>query len=37
MSIQYTVPGFELLTFEHESSPITTKPGLLPFNVFENG
>ena len=39
MPIQYTVPGFELTTFgtrvssqplEHESPPITTRPGLPP-------
>ena len=30
MSIQYTVPGFEPTTLEHESSPITTRPGLPP-------
>ena len=29
MSIQYTVLGFEPMTFEHESPPITTKPGPL--------
>ena len=28
MSIQYTVLGFELTTFWHESPPITTIPGL---------
>ena len=30
MSIQYNVPGFELTTLEHESPPITTRPGLPP-------
>ena len=30
MSIQYTVPGFELTTFEHESPPITTWLGRAP-------
>ena len=30
MSIQYTVPGFELTTLEHESPPITPSPGLTP-------
>ena len=30
MSIQYTRPGFEPTTFEHESPPITTRPGLPP-------
>ena len=28
MSIQYTSQGFEPMTFEHEMSPITTRPGL---------
>ena len=32
MSIQYTVPGFELTTFE-ESPPKTTRPGLPPKSV----
>ena len=32
MSIQYTVPGFEPL--EHESSPITTRPGLPPCSKY---
>ena len=37
LSIQYTMPGFELTTFEHESPPITTRPGLLPsYNLFDN-
>jgi len=27
MSIQYPVPRFEPMTFEHESPPITTRPG----------
>ena len=30
MSIQYTVLGFEPTTFENESPPITTRPGLPP-------
>ena len=30
MSIQYTAPGFEPMTFGHESPPITTRPGLPP-------
>ena len=30
MCIQYTVPGFEPTTLHHESSPITTRPGLPP-------
>ena len=30
MSIQYTVPGFEPQPLKHESSPITTRPGLPP-------
>ena len=30
MSIQYMVPGFELMTFGHESPPITTRPGPHP-------
>ena len=29
MSIQYRVPGFE--SHDHESSPITTRTGLSPF------
>ena len=33
MSIQFTVPGFEPMTFAHESPPITTRPGLPP-NLF---
>ena len=28
MSIQYTMLGFELTTFGHESPPITIRPGL---------
>ena len=31
MSAQYTVLGFEPLPLEHESPPITTRPGLLPY------
>ena len=30
----HPVYGFELTTFEHESPPITTRPGLPPFNEF---
>ena len=30
MSIQYMVLGFEPTTLEHESPPITTRPGLPP-------
>ena len=30
MSIQYTVPGFELMTFETWVSSITIRPGLPP-------
>ena len=30
MSIQYTAPGFEPTTCEHELSPMTTRPGLPP-------
>ena len=30
MSFQYTVQGFELTILEHESPPITTRPGLPP-------
>ena len=33
MSIQYTVLGFEPTTFGHESSPITTRSGLLLKNL----
>ena len=33
MPIQYKVPGFEPTTFECESPPITTRPGLPPKNV----
>ena len=33
MSIQYTAPGFEPMTFECESLPITTRPGLPPINT----
>ena len=32
MSFQYTVQGFELTILEHESPPITTRPGLPPPN-----
>ena len=35
MFIQYTVLGFELMTFRNESPPITTRPGLLP-NLFDD-
>ena len=31
ISIQDTVLGFEPTTFRHESTPITTRPGLLPW------
>ena len=33
MFIQYTAPGLEPMTFEHESCPITARPGLplVPF------
>ena len=34
MSIQYTVLGFELTTFGHESPLITTRPGLPPFDEY---
>ena len=34
MSIQYTVPGFELTTLEHETPPKTTRSGLLSITVF---
>ena len=30
MSIQYTVQGFKLTTFEHDSPPITTNQGSHP-------
>ena len=30
MSIQYMAPGFEPRPLEHESSPLTTRPGLPP-------
>ena len=30
MSIQYTVPGLELTTFEYESPPITTDQASRP-------
>ena len=30
MSIQYIAMGFKPMTFEHEASPIITRPGLLP-------
>ena len=30
MSIQYTVLGFEPITLQHESSPITTRPRFSP-------
>ena len=29
-SIQFSAPGFEPSTFQNESSPITTRPGLPP-------
>ena len=31
MSIQYIAPGFEPTTFQTESSPVTTRPGLPPY------
>ena len=33
VSIQYMAPGFEPMTYLHESSPITTRPGLPPFKI----
>ena len=33
MYIQYNELGFELTTLEHESTPIITRPGLLPYLI----
>ena len=34
MSIQYMVLGFEHITFEHESPPITSRQGLLTTSYY---
>ena len=36
MSIQYMAPGFEPMTFQHESSPITTLAVTLPRSALKS-